>query len=30
MKLAKTVKYHYQLTEETLEKDIDMFIIAAT
>lgn len=26
MKLTKTVKYNYQLTEETLEKDIDKFI----
>ncbi|MEK6850075.1 MAG: hypothetical protein AABX85_00705 [Nanoarchaeota archaeon] len=26
MKLTKTVKYHYKLTEETLEKDIDKFI----
>lgn len=28
MKLTKTVKYNYQLTEETLEKDIDAFIKA--
>jgi len=26
MKLTKTVKYNYKLTEETLEKDIDKFI----
>lgn len=26
MKLTKTVKYHYKLTEETLEKDLDKFI----
>ena len=26
MKLTKTVKYNYKLTEETLEKDIDEFI----
>lgn len=26
MKLTKTVKYHYKLTEETLEKDIESFI----
>src|SRR3989338_8068819 len=26
MKLTKTVKYHYTLTEETLEKDIESFI----
>lgn len=27
MKLTKKVKYHYKLTEETLEKDIDSFIL---
>ena len=26
MKLTKTVKYNYTLTEETLEKDIESFI----
>ncbi len=26
MKLTKTIKYNYKLTEETLEKDIDKFI----
>ena len=29
MKLTKTVKYNYKLTEETLEKDIDSFIFLA-
>ena len=29
MKLTKTVKYNYKLTEETLEKDIDEFIAHA-
>lgn len=29
MKITKTVKYNYKLAEETLEKDIDQFIIAA-
>ncbi|MFW6233337.1 MAG: hypothetical protein ACOC3Z_01600 [Nanoarchaeota archaeon] len=26
MKITKTVKYNYKLTEETLEKDIESFI----
>jgi len=29
MKFTKTVKYNYKLTEETLEKDIDKFILLA-
>lgn len=29
MKLTKTVKYNYKLTQETLEKDIDDFILHA-
>ena len=29
MKITKTVKYNYKLTEKTLEKDIDQFIIVA-
>ena len=29
MKLTKTVKYNYKLTEETLEKDMDKFIESA-
>jgi hypothetical protein len=29
MKLTKVVKYNYQLSEETLEKDIDSFILEA-
>ena len=29
MKLTKTIKYNYKITEETLEKDIDKFMLEA-